>query len=262
MFPPGNADPVDALAGHLRYRRGSLNPYVGPLLVHVDRLVDVDAAHAAAGAPPVEVVVVGTSELPATVSRGLAVVGFERPVTEEPLPEAGGGLPLACEVSPDAHGTRLLEAIAAARADGVAVVGKLRTGGTQPAAFPDEETVARVISAAVCLAVPLKFTAGLHHAVRFTADDTGFEHHGFLNLIVAVDAAQRGATERALTGLMRVRDGGQLASTVSRWSDAETARVRQGFLSFGCCGVEDPLRDLAALGLIPAVATSSDGAAT
>ncbi len=252
MFPPGNAAAADALAGHLRYRRGPLRRYVGPLLVHVDRLDEVAETHAALGEPTVDVVIIGTHRLSSANLGGLRVVGFETPVTDMPLPQTSGGLPLACEVSPDADGLRVLEAIAVARANGIAVVGKLRTGGTELSAFPDEQTVARVVADAVRLSVPLKFTAGLHHAVRFTGRDTGFEHHGFLNLLAATDAAQRGAAEEALADLLRVRDGGVLAASVAQWGAADAARVRQTFVSFGCCGVEAPLRDLADLGLIPA----------
>lgn len=258
MFPPGNADATEALAAHLRYRQGSLGPYVGPLLVHTDRLAEIAEALAGANAPALEVVLIGAHELPTTVPAGLRVVGFERHVADVPLPAATRGLPLACEISPDAAGARVLEAIASARADGVEVVAKLRTGGTRSSAFPDEQMVASVIARAVCLAVPLKFTAGLHHAVRFTATDTGFEHHGFVNLLVAIDAAQRGETTAALTDVLRVRDGRQLTATVSRWSDDDVLRVRRTFVSFGCCGVEDPLRDLVGLGLVPAATMQSN----
>ena len=40
--------------------------------------------------------------------------------------------------------------------------------------------------------MPFKCTAGLHHAVRHRAADTGFEHHGFLNVLLAVAAALTG----------------------------------------------------------------------
>ena len=40
---------------------------------------------------------------------------------------------------------------------------------------------------------PFKCTAGLHNAVRHRAADTGFEHHGFLNVLLATRQAFDGA---------------------------------------------------------------------
>lgn len=77
MFPPGNADAASAVAGHLNYRSGPLNRYVGPLLVHIDRWKDLATAHAAAGSPTLEVVVLGTTVVPHAVP-GLHVVSTLR----------------------------------------------------------------------------------------------------------------------------------------------------------------------------------------
>ena len=48
----------------------------------------------------------------------------------------------------------------------------------------------RWIDAALDRETPFKCTAGLHHAVRHTGDD-GFEHHGFLNVLLATRRALR-----------------------------------------------------------------------
>jgi hypothetical protein len=37
---------------------------------------------------------------------------------------------------------------------------------------------------------------------------------------------------------------------VAAWDDTQASRIRRRFRSFGCCGVLDPINDLAALGLI------------
>ena len=42
-----------------------------------------------------------------------------------------------------------------------------------------------VLVAAVSAGLPFKLTAGLHEAVRHTNAETGFTHHGFLNLVLA-----------------------------------------------------------------------------
>ncbi|HEY7045527.1 MAG TPA: hypothetical protein VH419_17785 [Nocardioidaceae bacterium] len=245
MFPPGNADATTALTRHLGYRSGFMDAFVGPLLVHVDRWQDVVAAHAAIGSPPLEVVVIGGTEVHGAVP-GLHVVGFELPAHGLPLPQVAPGLGVACELRADETGLSLLGAIA----DAPGHVGKFRTGGTTPDAFPDEPTLARVVVAAALADAPMKYTAGLHHAVRFRDEESGFEHHGFLNLLAATHAALLGGTEAEVAKLLGQRDGAVLAETVRSWSAQDVAGVRRAFVSFGCCGVEDPVRDLADLGLV------------
>ena len=246
MFPPGNADPATAIEHHLRYRSSPLDPYVGPLLVHVDRWAELAGAHASAGSPPLDVVVLGTAELPPGVP-GLRVMGFELPVPSLPLPIAPPGLSVACEVRADGPGLAVLREMAVH--GGGRYVGKFRTGGVTADAFPDEATLARFLVAGVRVGTPMKFTAGLHHAVRFRDATTGFEHHGFLNLLVAVDTALAGAPERAVARVL-ARRGSALADEVCSWDDETVAAVRRVFVSFGCCGVEDPLHDLVDLRLL------------
>ena len=53
----------------------------------------------------------------------------------------------------------------------------------------------RWIDAALDRETPFKCTAGLHRAVRHTGDD-GFEHHGFLNVLLATRRAFDGAGRR------------------------------------------------------------------
>jgi hypothetical protein len=261
MFPPGNADTASALAEHLGYRAGAMDEFVGPLLVHVDRWLELATAHAAAGSPAVDVVVLGTTEVPRNVP-GVRVVGFELPVPDLPIPVADPGLPIACEIKADAAGHRVLEAIAS---DAGSYIGKFRTGGTTAEAFPSEADLAGVVVDAVRLGAPMKFTAGLHHAVRFRDEQTGFEHHGFLNVMVGVHAALEGAAEHDVAAVLHERSGETLATQASSWTPEDAKAVRRAFVSFGCCGVADPVRDLVALGLVPdlgdlAVATDGEDA--
>lgn len=248
MFPPGNADATTAMAEHLRYRAGAMDRFVGPLLVHVDRWVEIVAAHAAAASPPMDVVVLGTTTPPETVP-GLRVVGFELPVLDLPLPTAPDDeVTVACEVNADDHGLLVLRHVASA--DRPRFLVKFRTGGTAAAAFPDEATVARVLVAGVRAGVAMKFTAGLHHAVRFRDGATGFEHHGFLNLLVAAHLALGGADAPDVAEVLARRDGHPLADEVRVWTAEDVAAVRSTVVSFGCCGVEDPVEDLVELGLL------------
>ncbi len=248
MFPPGNASAVDAIAAHLRYRSDWLTTFVGPLLVHADRWAEFVAAHDAAGRPALDVVVLGTAAPPAPVGESLRIVGYELPLTAPPLPELPAGASLAVEISADDNGFALLTEIAQ-RAEGD-VLGKFRTGGTTAAAFPDEATLARVILAAVEAGAAMKFTAGLHHAIRFTDPETGFEHHGFLNLMTAIETAQHGSGLREVVAALADRDATTVSQSVAAWTPAQVDAVRRTFISFGCCGVEDPIGDLVALGLV------------
>jgi len=126
---------------------------------------------------------------------------------------------------------------------------KLRTGGLDPAAFPTAATLAAAVDAALDRELPFKCTAGLHHAVRHRADDTGFEHHGFLNLLLATAAAWNGAGREEVVGLLEERDRGTVAAA-AREAGADLTSARRWFTSFGCCAVADPLGDLLALGLL------------
>jgi hypothetical protein len=180
----------------------------------------------------------------------VTLVGFEQPVLDVPLPLEPEGRSLAVEISPGPGGDRVLAAVANARADGRQVVAKYRTGGTSADAFPSESLLAEVICAAADEPVPLKLTAGLHHAVRCTDPTTGFEHHGFLNVMIAVARAGTGAGPQAVSEVLAVRSGQRLAAAVGDLADRQVSDLRRAFVSFGCCGVEDPIGDLVELGLL------------
>ena len=73
---------------------------------------------------------------------------------------------------------------------------KFRTGGLTADAFPSAAELAACIDAALDRETPFKCTAGLHHAVRHTDPETGFEHHGFLNVLLATRVALDGGRRR------------------------------------------------------------------
>jgi hypothetical protein len=250
MFPPANASAADALDAHLRYRRGSLSGLLGPLLVSSGRFAEFCDSHASAGSPAVAVSLVGTAEMPPSVPPAVEIVGFELPVSAPPLPDRGLSRQVAWEITSAADRPQLLASVAEHRARGRQVVAKFRTGGSSADAFPDCAVLAEVLVQAAAVQAPLKFTAGLHSAVRFTDRVTGFDHHGFLNLMTAVLKAGSGADVDAVSAALAVRDAAVVAAEVSSWTAAEVADVRAAFVSFGCCGVEEPVTDLVKLGLV------------
>ncbi|MGI8434230.1 MAG: hypothetical protein ACR2LE_05775 [Nocardioidaceae bacterium] len=250
MVPPGNASPEVAIAEHLVHRQAWYAELVGPLLVQASRWGTFAAAHVTAGQPPLDVVLIGALEPPGPVPEGVRMVGVELPVASPPLPDSPPQQLLACEIASTTQGYRVLSEVALAHAGGRHVIAKFRTGGTSADTFPDDHALADVLMTAVELGAPLKLTAGLHHAVRRRDPVTGFEHHGFLNVLVAVEAAQAGAPADTVGRLLDERDGARLAALVTGWSVTQVTTVRDGFVSFGCCGVVDPVADLVELGLV------------
>jgi hypothetical protein len=125
---------------------------------------------------------------------------------------------------------------------------KLRTGGLEADKVPAPATVAGWIDAALDRETPFKCTAGLHHAIAHRDHVTGFEHHGFLNVLLATRQAFDGATQAEVATLLADHYPNDLVA-LARTSDLVGAR--RWFTSFGCCEVREPLEDLAALGLVP-----------
>ena len=134
-------------------------------------------------------------------------------------------------------------------ADAVAEAGlrlKFRTGGLEAHLFPASHALARWIDAALDRETPFKCTAGLHNAVRHTGDD-GFEHHGFVNVLVATVRAFDGAPTDDVVALLDDRDPDSVSAAAR---DEDLGRARRWFTSFGSCSVIEPLDDLLALGLL------------
>jgi hypothetical protein len=126
---------------------------------------------------------------------------------------------------------------------------KLRTGGTTADLFPSSLRLAGCFEAALDRELPFKCTAGLHHAVRHRDDETGFEHHGFLNVLLATRASLDGAGPADVADVLEQHDGAALARRLLDDPD-EAARTRRWFESFGSCSVLDAHEDLVDLGLL------------
>ncbi|WP_224280541.1 hypothetical protein, partial [Streptomyces sp. LS1784] len=123
---------------------------------------------------------------------------------------------------------------------------KFRTGGLVAEAFPDEDELAAFLTGCARRGLPYKCTAGLHNAVRHTDPETGFEHHGFLNVLLAAQETDRAAAAAVLAE----RDGEVLAKAVRALTDRQVTVIRNSFTAFGTCSIAEPLGDLAALGLL------------
>ena len=130
---------------------------------------------------------------------------------------------------------------------------KFRTGGLEAEAFPHAHALARWIDAALDRETPFKCTAGLHNALRHTGDD-GFEHHGFVNVLIATRLAFDGASTDDVVSVLEQRDAEPLLAVMDELGEQAVARTRRWFTSFGSCSVTEPLDDLIALGLVEAPA--------
>jgi hypothetical protein len=126
---------------------------------------------------------------------------------------------------------------------------KFRTGGATADAFPAASQLAVCIEAALDRELPFKCTAGLHNAVRHTDPETGFEHHGFLNVLRATRTSLDGGSPGDVAEVLSQTDGTAIAERISA-DPEEAARTRRWFTSFGSCSVLEAHEDLVELGLL------------
>jgi hypothetical protein len=267
IFPPGNAALPTAVEQHRQHRAAWYGPSVGPLLVRLsdaaelhDLLSDDEQLAVGLVCPP--------DASPDHVTRAAVHLrrGQRAVVTavEQPVPDGVDATAVAVARSLGARywaevpQTSTLDGSLPGHLDAVAAAGasaKYRTGGVQAQAFPSELQLARFIRACVDRDLPFKLTAGLHHAVRLTAVGTGahgedVEQHGLLNVMGAVAAALDGDDEAQLVPLLADRQAARVAAVVERLGDDALRAVRRAFVSFGCCGVTDPLTDLVTLSVL------------
>jgi hypothetical protein len=271
MFPPGNASVDEAVGAHLRYRRSWFASLIGPLLVSDLKLAEVGRtlrqvrmSGGPEGTLPLAVSVGNTSGAGGLLSLvGREIEGVQLAAVETALRDlddlagnagrvvsAAGQLDDAVRVFveiPYAPGWE--KAVAVVEAAGF--YGKLRTGGLEPVDTPPSDQLARQLSVLIEADLPFKATAGLHHAVALSGSDPGRpRQHGFLNLLIAVEELVDGGSASEAADLLGESGRQSVLARVAAWNDTQASRIRRRFRSFGCCGVLDPINDLAALGLI------------
>jgi hypothetical protein len=263
IFPPGDVPLPDALDAFRHRVDEWYADLVGSFVVTDSRLPDVPVE------VPVSVVVTGGAGAVAGVAslaarRGHRLTGIEVAVRD--LDDIAGNV------------RRIVAAVDAARAEGLSeetaihvelpaaeptaswlagadVVAeaeahlKFRTGGVEADLFPDASTLAAWIDATLDRETSYKCTAGLHHALRHRDHETGFEHHGFLNVLLATRVAFDGGSTADVAQVLEDHYPNDLVA-MARTSDL--AGARRWFTSFGSCSVTEPLDDLLGLGLLEA----------
>ncbi|WP_344170998.1 hypothetical protein [Pilimelia columellifera] len=262
VFPPGSAPLPAAVTGHRVYRAAWYADLVGPLLLPASALTA--AADLLQPDETVEIGLVGDTglgALPGALDNAdprLRVRQVEIPVAkrgEDPQPglatltdalRARAGLLGYAEIPLATGLLRALDTVAAARAGGLPVAPKFRTGGLAAELFPTPVELAAVICACRDRGLPFKLTAGLHNALRHTDPETGFTHHGFLNVLVAAALACRGGEVDEIAEVLAGTDPAPLAAAINDHLGGE----RPLWVGYGSCSVIEPLDDLIALGLI------------
>ncbi|MET7945353.1 hypothetical protein [Micromonospora sp. NPDC005324] len=266
VFPPGSAALPDALAAHRQHRAAWYTDLVGPLLIPAS---DVAAGELSGLVDPGEGLVVGVigdtgiGNLPFALSflapDGVTARQVEVAVAkrgEDPLPGIAELLRLTDELPgveavyaelPLTFGLMAaLDALVAARADGMPIAAKFRTGGLAAELFPTPTELATVICACRDRVLPFKLTAGLHQAIRHLDPETGFTHHGYANVLAATLAAADGDGVRSVAELLTVVDPRPLVQRTTARLDGP----RPLWVGFGSCSILEPLTDLIRLGLV------------
>ncbi|MGR6322509.1 hypothetical protein Q2K19_13050 [Micromonospora soli] len=265
VFPPGSAPVPDAVSAHRRHRAAWYADLVGPLLLPASIIT---AGELSGLVDPAEGFVIGLigdtglDRLPVALSflapDGVTARQVEAPVAkrgEDPQPglaelvkltERLGGTPVHAEIPLTFGLMGALDAVADARAGGLPVAAKFRTGGLAAELFPTPVELAAVICACRDRDLPFKLTAGLHHAIRHRDPETGFTHHGFVNVLAATLAATDGAEVDAVAELLAATDPVRVVEQVRAHRDDE----RPLWVGYGSCSIEEPLTDLIRLGLV------------
>ncbi len=246
VFPPGDLPLAEAVPAHRAHRAARYAAAVGPLLAPVDLLAELRALE-----PEFEVgLVVG----PGRLAEALKAADGLRVATVEyaPGPDVRAAVAELDALLPEGVGAAVELPRSEGLEDGLdALAGtryraKYRTGGLGYAAFPSVTELAAFLRGCAERALPYKCTAGLHHAVRHTDLGTGYEHHGFLNLLLAAGSSDRAQAVE----LLAERDGARLATAVESLTERQILDIRASFTSFGTCSITEPLEDLARLGLL------------
>ncbi|MFD0783628.1 hypothetical protein ACFQZ8_06850 [Micromonospora azadirachtae] len=266
VFPPGSAALPDAVAAHRRHRAAWYADLVGPLLVPASTVASGELSGLVDPAEGFVVGVIGDTgieNLPFVLSflppDGVTARQVEVAVAkrgEDPQPGIAAllrvfdklaGVDAVYAEIPLTFGLMgALDRLAAIRAEGLPIAAKFRTGGLAAELFPTPIELAAVICGCRDRALPFKLTAGLHNALRHLEPETGFVHHGFVNVLAATLAAAQGAGLERVAELLAVTDPRPLLEAV----EGRLGGPRPLWVGHGSCSIGEPLADLARLGLL------------
>ncbi|MDH3198439.1 MAG: hypothetical protein OEO21_09390 [Candidatus Krumholzibacteria bacterium] len=274
LFPPAGLELPRAVANYADYRRSPHAWMLGRFVLGAAQLDAFRVAVAAhLGDAAWHLSALAGDDLAAAFARvarfneeggGAAVDMVEaRATTPEQIEAiaaaAPAGMPVYVEIPAGEDARDLLRALAAVR-----LRAKIRTGGLAREAFPSPQVVARFVRACYAQGVAFKATAGLHHALRaehaltYEPDSARATMHGFLNVFLTAALCYNGLDAPSAELLMRAADAAEMVfdNDGAAWgeyrvSTDEIATARRRLVvSFGSCSFEEPVDDLAALGLL------------
>jgi len=270
LFPPAKLQLDQALRNYDRYRQGTEAWLLGRFFCPAARLTELvplaDEVSPLQG--PLLLSVLGSgnpsrdqqaiSEVLERHSERIVVGGYECKSTELDVID-GFGVPVFVEPAPGADWSAVVAAVARRHQQANPFGFKLRCGGETAAAFPTSQQVAQVLAECRAAAIPIKFTAGLHHPLRHADASLGVKQHGFLNVFAAgILADAQGLSTQDILRIIEEEDakafhfGEDLVSWRDRSVSArEIDAARLGFVtSFGSCSFEEPVADLREMGLL------------
>jgi len=257
VFPPGLAPLPQAIADHVARESSPYADLVGPLLLPASAIEDFlrlnrpsRLAVALIGRPGIDLALVDDARTRLGQDPGVTLSGVEIGWSAQWEQAVGWSASLSVEVPPGGGQQRALAELQSRAAGPGLVQAKFRTGATPDHPAPGPTELASFIRAAVDHDLGFKLTGGLHHAITQTTSD-GQTQIGFLNVIAATRyALAHGAEVPKMEALLSQRDPGPILDIITRMSGADASVLRAFFTAYGCCGVMDPIGDLASLGLI------------
>ncbi|WP_213009299.1 hypothetical protein [Paractinoplanes toevensis] len=259
LLPPSLIGLPDAVAKHVEHRGAWFAGLLGPLLIPAS-LISVEMPRRELPVALVGDVAVGAMPIAVEKLRAAGAVVFhlEAPVArrgEDPQPglsdlrtlaEQDKDLQVYAEIPLSWGLLGALDTVAECRAASLRMAPKFRVGGLAAELFPTPVELAAVICACRDRELPFRLAAGLRHAIRHTDPETGFTHHGFLNVVAAGILAAEGAEVAEVAEVLAATHPLPLVEPCRRRRDD----TRPLFVGFGAASVVEPLTELIRLGLI------------
>lgn len=257
LFPPAPASLTKAVANHGARKDSSSADLTGPLLLpvsmvedflHCDRPQHLNVA--LIGRPVTDPAQVSDALSRCEQDRGVTLAGVEIEWSPQWHQALGWDVSLSIEVPRGAGRDRALSELQK-HADGPHLVqATLSTGSIPTSPAPTPAQLAAFIRACVDHDLGFKLTDGVHPAIT-AATSAGEDQSGFLNIIAATRWALSHAAEvPELDAILSQRDPAPILDIITRMSGADASVLRAFFTAYGCFEVVDPIRDLAAFGLI------------